>query len=71
MEIEFDFEKPVIELENRLSEMRKLAAQNNVNVDANIESLEKKILELKKISTPISTVGNGSRLQGILIDRIP
>jgi acetyl-CoA carboxylase carboxyl transferase subunit alpha len=48
MEIEFDFEKPVIELENRLSEMRKLAAQNNVNVDANIESLEKKILELKK-----------------------
>jgi acetyl-CoA carboxylase carboxyl transferase subunit alpha len=48
MEIEFDFEKPVIELENRLSEMRKLAAQNNVNVEANIENLEKKILELKQ-----------------------
>jgi acetyl-CoA carboxylase carboxyl transferase subunit alpha len=46
--MELEFEKPIIELEKKLEELRSLARQNNVNVDDNSALLEQKILDLKR-----------------------
>lgn len=64
--MELEFEKPIVELEKKLDEMRKLAAQNNVNVDQAIETLEKKIQELKR-----SIYTNLSGWQRVQIARHP
>lgn len=33
----FDFEKPIVELENRLAEMREIAGDNGVEMDSAID----------------------------------
>lgn len=43
-----DFEKPIVELESKLLEMKQLASQNRVDFSAAINELERKTLELKK-----------------------
>ena len=43
-----DFEKPIQELEDKLAEMKKLGDENDVNVEEAVQSLEKKICDLKK-----------------------
>ena len=43
-----DFEKPIIELENKLNQMKDIAAKNGKSLDKEALSLEDKIIELKK-----------------------
>lgn len=43
-----EFEKPIVELESRLAEIKALAAQNGVDMSSTIQELEAKALELKK-----------------------
>ncbi len=43
-----DFEKPIIELENKLNQMKDIAAKNGKSLDNEALSLEDKIIELKK-----------------------
>lgn len=42
-----DFEKPIVELEAKLAEMKNLAAQSGMNVDEAAHILEQKIVALK------------------------
>ena len=44
----FDFEKPIVELENKLEEMKRIAQENKVEMGEAAVELEKKILNLKK-----------------------
>ena len=43
-----DFEIPIVELENKLADMKTLAQQSDVDVSDAIKKLESKILKLKK-----------------------
>lgn len=65
-EYELEFEKPIIELEKKLEEMKKLASENKVNVQAATEALEAKILELKK-----SIYSNLTSWQRVQLSRHP
>lgn len=62
----FDFEKPIFELENRLQEMRAIAQENGVEMDATATELEKKIHDLK-----CNIYQNLSRWQRVQISRHP
>lgn len=62
----FDFEKPIVELENKLGEMRDIAGENGVEMDAAIGELEKKVEELK-----VNIYSNLSRWQRVQISRHP
>lgn len=62
----FDFEKPIYELENRLEEMRKIAVENGVEMDAATSELEQKIQDLKS-----NIYHNLSRWQRVQISRHP
>jgi len=42
------FEKPIIELERKIEELRKFSQNENIDVSVEIQSLEKKSLEIKK-----------------------
>lgn len=44
----WDFEKPVIELEKKIEELRKFSAEKEVDLSAEINNLEKKLKNLKK-----------------------
>lgn len=43
-----EFEKPIVDLENKLREMKELAKGKNIDLSADIHSLEEKIQTLKK-----------------------
>ncbi len=43
-----EFEKPIADLEQKLQEMKDLAKGRNIDLTSDIESLEDKILALKK-----------------------
>ena len=43
-----DFEKPIIELEEKLNQMKDIAARNGKSLDDEAVLLEGKIIELKK-----------------------
>ena len=43
-----DFEKPIIELEKKLNQMKDIAAKNGKSLDNEALSLEGKIIELKE-----------------------
>ena len=60
----FDFEKPIVELEKRLFEMKKIAAENDVEVDSATLELDKKIHDLK-----VNIYSNLSRWQRVQISR--
>ncbi|KAK9809169.1 hypothetical protein WJX72_010598 [[Myrmecia] bisecta] len=43
-----DFEKPLVELDNRIKEVRKVAEENGVDVSAQIKELEERAKQLRK-----------------------
>ena len=61
-----EFEKPIAELEDKLSDMKQLASNNAVDVKDAVKSLEKKIMELKK-----ETFSNLTRWQRVQLSRHP
>ncbi|UCD15150.1 MAG: acetyl-CoA carboxylase carboxyltransferase subunit alpha [Candidatus Omnitrophota bacterium] len=44
----WDFEKPIIELQNKIEELKKFSADKDVELSGEIRNLEKKLIELKK-----------------------
>ena len=61
-----EFEKPIVELESKLSDMKELAQQSEVDVSDAITKLENKILRLKK-----DTFENLTRWQKVQMSRHP
>ena len=61
-----DFEKPIIELENKLNQMKDIAAKNGKSLDNEALSLEDKIIELKK-----EIFSNLTRWQKVQLSRHP
>ncbi|MDW7690489.1 acetyl-CoA carboxylase carboxyltransferase subunit alpha [Flammeovirgaceae bacterium SG7u.111] len=61
-----DFEKPIVDLEEKLNSMKALAESNNVDVSDAIKTLEDKIKELK-----VSTFQNLTRWQRVQLSRHP
>lgn len=61
-----DFEKPIADLENKIAEMKALAGQSGVDVDAAIKKLEQKLVSLKK-----ETFSNLTRWQRVQLSRHP
>ncbi|MDX2197042.1 MAG: acetyl-CoA carboxylase carboxyltransferase subunit alpha [Cytophagales bacterium] len=61
-----DFEKPIVELEEKLLEMQQLAIDNNVDVNDAVKQLEEKIKKLKK-----ETYHNLTRWQRVQLSRHP
>ena len=61
-----EFEKPIAELEIKLSDMKKLASESNVNVSEAVSELEEKINKLKK-----ETFENLTRWQRVQLSRHP
>jgi acetyl-CoA carboxylase carboxyl transferase subunit alpha len=61
-----DFEKPIVALETKLAEMKKLAIDNNVDVSLAVSQLENSIEELKK-----ETFINLTRWQRVQLSRHP
>ncbi|WPP51321.1 acetyl-CoA carboxylase carboxyltransferase subunit alpha [Catalinimonas niigatensis] len=59
-----EFEKPIVELENKLADMRQMAEESGVDVSEAVKSLEEKIITLKK-----ETFQNLTRWQRIQISR--
>ena len=67
-----DFEKPIVELEAKLNDMKKLASESDVNVNEAVSELEKKIKKAKKSkksfkSTFKENVSNDDLIRWILI----
>ncbi|MEM7109255.1 MAG: acetyl-CoA carboxylase carboxyltransferase subunit alpha [Bacteroidota bacterium] len=61
-----DFEKPIADLEAKLSDMKKLASQSDVNVNDAVAQLEDKISKLKK-----DTFNSLTRWQRVQLSRHP
>jgi len=61
-----DFEKPIIELEEKLTLMKKMAEESKLDISAPIKELEAKILQLKK-----NTYQNLTRWQRVQLSRHP
>ncbi|MDF9797756.1 acetyl-CoA carboxylase carboxyl transferase subunit alpha [Catalinimonas alkaloidigena] len=59
-----EFEKPIVELENKLADMRQMAEESGVDVTEAVKSLEQKIFTLKK-----ETFQNLTRWQKVQISR--
>jgi acetyl-CoA carboxylase carboxyl transferase subunit alpha len=66
MDYSLDFEKPIIELERKLSEMKTLALRNNVDANASIQAIERKLIELKQ-----SVYSSLTRWQRVQLSRHP
>lgn len=62
----FDFEKPIYELENRLTEMRAIGEESGVELDGAAHELQQKIEDLR-----INIYSNLSRWQRVQISRHP
>ena len=62
----FEFEKPVIELENKINELRNFAQEKNLNLDEEITTLERRLLALK-----VEIYGNLTPWQKVLMARHP
>ena len=61
-----DFEKPIIDLESKLLQMKDIAAKNGKNLDSEVLLLEEKITELKK-----EIFKNLTRWQKVQLSRHP
>jgi acetyl-CoA carboxylase carboxyl transferase subunit alpha len=61
-----DFEKPIIELDQKLADMKQFAVENNVDVSEAVRLLEEKIARLKK-----TTYQNLTRWQRVQLSRHP
>ncbi len=64
--MELEFEKPIIELENKLRDMKELAQRSDVDVSDAVKELEKRIKKLKK-----DTFDNLTRWQRVQLSRHP
>jgi len=64
MEQYLDFEKPIVDLEEKLMEMQKLAAESSVDLSSATNELEDKLLQLKK-----EIYGKLTRWQKVQISR--
>jgi acetyl-CoA carboxylase carboxyl transferase subunit alpha len=62
----FDFERPIVDLEARLEEMKRIARENGMEMDAAAVDLDKKIQELK-----VNIYHNLSRWQRVQVSRHP
>lgn len=62
----FDFEKPVIELETKIEELKSFATEKGLNLETELATLEKRAAELKQ-----SIYGNLTPWQKVLICRHP
>jgi acetyl-CoA carboxylase carboxyl transferase subunit alpha len=62
----FDFERPIVELESRLTEMRAIANDNGVEMGNTATELERKIQDLK-----VNIYNNLSRWQRVQVSRHP
>lgn len=62
----FDFERPIYDLQQRLEEMQKISADNNVDMSDAMQALEKNIAELK-----VSIYEKLTRWQRVQISRHP
>ncbi len=61
-----DFEKPIVELEEKIAEMKTLAQQSGVEVSDAVKSLEEKLVKLKQ-----ETFSNLTRWQRVQLSRHP
>lgn len=59
-----EFEKPIVELENKLADMKQMAEESGVDVSEAVKTLEDKILKLKK-----ETYQNLTRWQKVQLSR--
>ena len=59
-----EFEKPIVELENKLADMKQMAEESGVDVSQAVKSLEEKIFTLKK-----ETFHNLTRWQRVQLSR--
>lgn len=59
-----DFEKPIVELDEKIADMKSLAQQNDVDVSEAVKSLEDKLQKLKK-----ETYSNLTRWQRVQLSR--
>lgn len=59
-----EFEKPIVELENKLSDMKQMAEESGVDVSEAVKSLEEKIFKLKQ-----ETFQNLTRWQRVQLSR--
>ena len=66
METILDFEKPIAELEDKLSDMRKLAEKSKVDVSVAVKALEEQITQLRE-----QTFKNLTRWQRVQLSRHP
>lgn len=64
--MQLEFEKPILELESKLADMKELAKQNDVDVSGAIKQLDAKIKKLKK-----ETFANLTRWQRVQLSRHP
>jgi len=62
----FEFEKPVIQLENKINELRSFAQEKNLNLDEEITTLERRLLALK-----VEIYSNLTPWQKVLMARHP
>ncbi len=61
-----DFEKPIVELEEKIAEMKALAQKSGVEVSEAVKSLEEKLVKLKE-----ETFSNLTRWQRVQLSRHP
>ena len=61
-----EFEKPLVEVEKQIEELRKMAAEREISVDAEIAPLEKKLGELRQ-----SIYANLTPIQRVQVARSP
>jgi len=66
MELELDFEKPIVELKKKLEEIKHTADTSKVDLSAAIEEMEKRLLELQH-----EIYGNLTRWQKVQLSRHP
>ncbi|MDW8134312.1 MAG: acetyl-CoA carboxylase carboxyltransferase subunit alpha, partial [Bacteroidia bacterium] len=48
MEVILDFERPIVELENRIDETRRVAQQNGIDISQSLQVLEKRLEQLRQ-----------------------
>lgn len=66
MEVELDFEKPIIDLKKKLEELKHTSESSKIDLSAAIEEMEKKLLELQE-----NIYGNLTRWQRVQLSRHP
>lgn len=66
MEVELDFEKPIVDLKKKLEELKHTAETSKIDLSSAIEEMEKKLLELQE-----NIYGNLNRWQKVQLSRHP